>query len=112
MEAEQNSTASTFSEDDARACGAYLAKDDTLATLLAAASLAGPARAKLHGVVTDRQSALALGQFVLAAEQRAGLMRELADELDAAAAMSRAALMGRRDYVKLMQQAEVTADAT
>jgi len=74
--------------------------------LVAAAALLAPSRHERTGLVADLESAHALAEFVLAAEQRAGVMRELADHLERAAAVGRVALMGRRDYTAVMAIAD------
>jgi hypothetical protein len=95
--------------EEARAAGKCLAKNDTCATLVAAATFAGPGRDKLRLVIDDRELALSVGQFVAAAEHRAALMRALADELDSTATLARVALMGRSDYLGLMDEADAVA---
>jgi len=92
--------------EEARAAGKYLAKNDTYATLVAAANFAGQGRDKLRLVIDDRELALSVGQFVLAAEHRATLMRALADELESAAMLARIALMGRGDYGAVLNEAD------
>ncbi len=109
MEAGQDSTACAMTVEEARAAGKYLAKNDTYATLVAAATFAGPGRDKLHRVIDDRELALSVGQFVLAAEHRATLMRALADELDSGATLARVSLMGRDDYAAVISAADVLA---
>jgi hypothetical protein len=94
---------------EARAAGKYLAKNDTYATLIAAATFAGPGRDGLRLAIDDRELALSIGQFVLAAKNRATLMRALADELDSTATLARVALMGRGDYEAVIREADAPA---
>lgn len=108
MEADTDST-SALTDTEARRCGHYLAADDTVAVLTAAAAFLGPHRGDLPRLAKDRVSAQALTEFVLAADQRAGVMRELADHVDQAATLARVALMRRADYAELMAEANLTA---
>lgn len=109
MEAGQDSTASLMTVDVARVAGEYLAEKDTCVTLVAAATFSGPRRDLLRLVIDDREFALSIGQFVLAAEQRATLMRALAGELDTAATLARVSLMGRADYAAVIREADALA---
>jgi hypothetical protein len=95
--------------DVARMAGEYLAEKDTYANLVVAATFSGPRRDALRLVIDDRKFALSIGQFVLAAEQRAALMRGLADELDTAEIIARVSLMGHGDYQRQMEEADAVA---
>lgn len=97
-----------LTDAEAGQCARYLRTDDTFAVLVAAADLLAPSRHERTGLVADLKGAHALAEFVLAAEQRTGVMRALADHLERAAAVGRVALMGRHDYAALMAIADTT----
>lgn len=105
MEAVTDSTHALIDEE-ARRCGHYLAADDTFAVLTPAAAILGPHRIELPRLVQDKVGAKALAEFVLAADQRAGVIRELADYVDQAAMAARMALMRRGDYAELMAKVD------
>lgn len=110
MEADTDSTPA-LTDAEARSCGRYLAADGTFAVLTAAAVLLGPRRSEIPRLAGDKASAQALAEFVLAADQRAGVMRELADHVDRAATLARVALMQRADYAELMTEVDTMSSA-
>lgn len=110
MEADLGSTPG-LTDAEARSCGRYLATWDTRAVFTGIAAFLGPHRGDLPRLAQDKASAQALAELVLAADQRVGVMRELADNVDQAATVVRMALMRRADYAELMAEADALPSA-
>lgn len=92
---------------EAGQCARYLRTDDTFAVLIAAAAPLSPSRDDRTHLVANRASALAPAEFVVAAAQRAGVLRELVNQLDKTAVMVRASRICRSVQATVMSEAHV-----